>query len=146
MLQWYGDLHLTFEEHTNTMNVGVLLRMWLNVLVSKRYERGQKHLNGLVIQSMLGAGGREWCGLATGSHLQVALLKIIKPLHDLLLELFIGPDLIHGERTAVKRVCLVARTKKTKPTTLLRLLLNQITVLLPLTKTITIVSCKDEIK
>ncbi len=146
MLQWYGDLHLIFEEHTNTMNVGVLFRMWLNVLVSKRYERGQKHLNGLIIQSMLGAGGSEWCGLATGSHLQVALLKIIKPLHDLLPEFFVGPDLVHGERTAVERVCLVARTKKTKPTMLLRLLLNQITVSLPLTKTITIVFCKAEIK
>lgn len=51
----FGDLHLTFEEHTNTINADVLLQMWLSVLVSKRYERDQKHLNGLVIQSM------PWC-------------------------------------------------------------------------------------
>ncbi len=76
----------------------------------------------------------------------VALLMISKPLHDLLPELFIGPDLVHGERTAVERVCLVARTKKTKPTLLLRHLPNQITVSLLLTKTITIVFCKAEIK
>lgn len=54
----FRDLHLTFEEHTNTMNAGVLLQMWLNVLVSKRYERGQEHLNGLVIQSMPGCWGK----------------------------------------------------------------------------------------
>ncbi|KAL1260751.1 hypothetical protein QQF64_008578 [Cirrhinus molitorella] len=55
----FGDLHLTFEEHANTTNADMLLRKWLNVLVSKRYERGQKHLNGLVIKRLPGAGGRE---------------------------------------------------------------------------------------
>lgn len=50
----FRDLHLTFEEHTNTINAYVLLCLWLNVLVSMRYERGQKHLNGLVTQSMPG--------------------------------------------------------------------------------------------
>lgn len=35
----FGDLHLTFEEHTNTINADVFLQMWLNVLVLKRYER-----------------------------------------------------------------------------------------------------------
>lgn len=53
----FWDLHLTFEEHTNTINADVLLQMWLSVLVSKQYERCQEHLNGLVIQSMPGCWG-----------------------------------------------------------------------------------------
>lgn len=44
----------------------------------------------------------------------VALLMISKPLHDLLPELFVGPDLVHGERTAVEWVCLVTVVKKQK--------------------------------
>lgn len=61
----FRDLHLTFEEHTNTINAYVLLCLWLNVLVSMRYERGQKHLNGLVTQSMPGFWGK---GVVWFSH------------------------------------------------------------------------------
>lgn len=50
--------------------------------------------------------------LATGFHLHIPLLVFSQPLHDLLLELLIGSDLVHGERTAVERVCLITTGKK----------------------------------
>lgn len=46
--------------------------------------------------------------LATGSQLQPLLLMLFQPLQDLLSELLVWPDLVHGKWTAVERVCLVA--------------------------------------